>query len=124
MTYEFNFIVNKSGIPIVQGIGFKELMEKSKNKRGVMSVLIFDERDPSQIIGYYKVFILPAFQKAYKTNENKLYTLDQVEAKIWELSAVVRDKEIDINKLSVIEIWTFIEELKMIASTDFNTYIP
>jgi hypothetical protein len=101
MTHQFNFIVNSKGVPIVQGNGFKELMDNSKNKRGVMSVLIFDERDPSQIIGYYKVFILPSFQKAYKTNENKLYTLEQVEAKIWDLSAVVRDKEIDINKLSV-----------------------
>lgn len=124
MTHQFNFIVNSKGSAVIQGNGFKELMNNSKNKRGVMSVLIFDERDPSQIIGYYKYFILPAFQKAYKTLENKLYTLDQVEAKIWELSAVVRDKEVDINKLSVIEIWTFIEELKMIASTDFNIYIP
>ena len=122
-TEEFNFVVNDKGNFVFQGNSIRKLLSKNKGKRGVASIIFFDERDPKQIIGFYRLYMVPKIMKALYDLDHTYYTKGEVETKLWNMSAVTKGREENIYGLSVIEIHMFIEEIKLLAARDFGVCV-
>jgi len=123
--HHYNFNVSDSGKMRLQGReDFDLKMKENVGKRGVITVIYYDERSPKQIIGYYYAYIVPEFIKWYRENERTHYPKSVVHEKLVQLSAITKDLDTsDLFKLSVIEVYYFIEDIKQIAAENFNLFL-
>ena len=122
---QYNFNVSDSGKMRIQGReSFDKELQANKGKRGVIEITFYDERDSTQIIKFYFAYIIPKFRDWYRTNEGLHLTSPAVNDKLMDLSSITKDlEERNIYKLSVIEVWYYIEDIKKIAAENFNLFI-
>lgn len=124
MIKTFVFRITDRGQPVFNSNEFIEYINANKSRKGYMTVYLYDTRDKRSIIGYYKHVFLVEVRKCLYENERETQTEEQVESRVWKMSAITSDMEcVDVGKLSVEQIHLLINEIKGIFARDYGMYI-